>query len=215
MVEPVQKLSSNIVAAKISFVLLASFNYFSKIMYVKNHMSSDVVTVMPDTPIMSAWQSIIEHHIRQVPVVENGKLVGILSRTDLLRDMVPTTGSEMEEILNPPASESMTSDPVTVEPDTTIEDAAEIMYKDRIGCLPVVTGDNELIGIITRTDLFDAIVDMIGIGDEDVRMAFDFETFDEFLNKADKLSGDFEVLSTLTFLSGDRKKYKSLFRGRQ
>lgn len=171
-------------------------------------MTEEVISVSPDTSQEEAWETIIQEDVRQVPVVQNGTLTGILSRTDLLRDVTPISSEELFHEVK----KAMTPDPFTVEPDDTIGKAAEIMRRERIGSLPVVTGDNTVLGIITRTDLFHVLVQMLGFGNGEIRFEYEFDQYNEFLEKAEELSTDLIPISTLVFRKDDQETYKSLFR---
>lgn len=182
-------------------------------MLVRNIMTEDVITVDADTSQQDAWKKIIDERIRQVPVIKEGKLVGIVSRTDLLRDMAPAMDDTLELLATPSVRDIMSVDPYTVSPETSFEEAAELMYEKRVGSLPVVEGDR-LVGIVTRTDLFRTIVNMLGIGEEDIRMEFDFPSFEAFIDKASSLNDEYDPLSVLTYQLEDNDRFRALLRFR-
>ncbi len=129
-------------------------------MRVRDWMTEDVLTVRADEPAENAWNTIMSEQVRQLPVMEDGRLIGVISRGDLLRNFdniqeeVPVNRAEVRE--------AMTPDPLTVEPDLPFEQATSQMYRARVGSLPVVDGE-ELVGILTRSDLFTAIMEMTGM----------------------------------------------------
>ncbi len=185
-------------------------------MFVKDYMTEDVISVSSGESTQNAWKKIVKNHIRQVPVVEDDKLVGIVSRTDLLHGMQSVSDeASLGELLNPGVTDVMTPNPVTAHPEDGIEEAAHKMCEERIGSLPVVTSRGSLVGMLTRSDLFRALVQIIGIGEESVRMEMEFDDYKELLQEADELSDDMEPLSTLIFRTEENpSQWKSLFRFR-
>ncbi|MGD8371683.1 MAG: CBS and ACT domain-containing protein [Syntrophobacterales bacterium] len=137
-------------------------------MYVGRKMTTDLVTVTPDTPLVKARDLLREHNIKQVPVVDaQDKLVGILTDRDIKQAWASpaTTLSiyELTYVLQKLTVESvMVKDLITITPDATIERAAKILHDRKIGSLPVVEGD-KLVGIITSTDLMEVLLDGLGV----------------------------------------------------
>jgi acetoin utilization protein AcuB len=135
-------------------------------MLVMDRMTIDPVTVTPETTFPEAFQLIREKGIRHLPVVDEGKLVGVAARTDLLHasPSMATTLSvfEMNFLLaNLHVREVMSTPPVTVSEDAPLEEAARVMVENKIGCLPVMR-DGELAGLITETDIFEVFVEILG-----------------------------------------------------
>ena len=131
-------------------------------MQVREHMSAPAIVVSPDTPVAKAMEILRSRRIGRLPVVDDGRLVGIVSEPDLLRAMPSPATSltvwEMPELLERlPVREVMTPDVVVVEPATRVQDAAQLMVDRRIGGLPVVE-DGRVVGIITETDVFRVLV---------------------------------------------------------
>ena len=128
---------------------------------VKDSMTREVVVLSPETTAGEALALCRERRIRHLPVLEAGRLVGIVSDRDL-RSAAPGLGdparaSALEKIQ---VSEVMTRDVVTTRPDDPIEEAANRMREKRIGCLPVE--DERLVGILTSSDVMEALVQLIG-----------------------------------------------------
>ena len=144
-------------------------------MLVKGRMSKPVITVEPSRRIMDAMAVMKQHKIRRMPVIDDGKLVGIVSDKDLL-DAGPSDATslsvwEINYLLSKlRVEEVMTRHVLTVQEDTPIEEAARIMADKKVGGLPVMRGD-ELIGIITETDLFKNLLELLGGRRSGVRLA--------------------------------------------
>ena len=136
-------------------------------MYVKHHMSSPALTITPDTPFQDALKLMHERKIRRLPVVDrNGKLVGIVSERDLLHATPsPATSLSVWELnyllWKLTVKDLMATKVLTVTPDALLQEAATIMLEKKIGGLPVVDQDQKVVGVITETDIFKALVDML------------------------------------------------------
>jgi acetoin utilization protein AcuB len=143
-------------------------------MFVKLWMTSNVFTVNSSQPIIEVEQIMREQRIRRVPVVDDGKIVGIISREDLFRAMPsifdpsvsPETLDKAGRIL---AGSVMTRSPLTVEPSTPLEQAALLMRVNKFGSLLVIQGE-ELVGIITETNIFDAFLEVLGTKKQGARI---------------------------------------------
>jgi acetoin utilization protein AcuB len=144
-------------------------------MLVKDRMTSDPVTVSTDTSLKEALDLIRSKPFRHLPVVnEEGKLVGIVTEKSLVyASPTPATSLsvfEVDYILTRTKVGQIIGGPViTVEPGLPIEEAARMMIDHRIGCLPVVEGD-ELMGIISDTDIFRVLVEGLGGGHPSLRI---------------------------------------------
>ncbi len=137
-------------------------------MPVKNWMTTDVVSVGPDTSLLKVGKLMKDHHIRRIPVVdEQGQVIGIISDRDV-RDASPSKATtldmyEMHYLLAElKAKNIMTAKPITVKPTDTVEQAALIMLDNKVGGLPVVDEAGKLVGIISDHDVFKAMVDITG-----------------------------------------------------
>ncbi len=144
-------------------------------MLVGARMSHPVITVPPDMPVVDALNLMRAEHIRRAPVVKGNKLVGIVSDKDLLNasPSAATTLSiwEINYLLSKiKVEEVMTREVITVTVDTPIEEAARIMADNKIGGLPVMK-DGKLVGIITETDLFKVMLEMMGARASGVRVS--------------------------------------------
>ncbi|HEY5586186.1 MAG TPA: CBS and ACT domain-containing protein [Ruminiclostridium sp.] len=146
-------------------------------MYIRNYMTSNPYTVSPDATIADAMELMRTKKIGRVPVVKNGKLVGIITKGKLLEvSPSPATSLSIFEInyllAKTKIGSIMTKELVTVAPEDLLEVAAVKMREFDIGGLPVVE-DDKLIGIITERDVFDAFIEIMGFKDQGSRIAVD------------------------------------------
>lgn len=135
-------------------------------MLVKDRMTLNPYTVTPDTKINDAFAIMRDHNFRRLPVVKMGKVVGIVTERALHRvtpsDATALSVFELNYLLGKmTVADAMTKDPVTIQDNQQLEDAAILMRKNNIGALPVLR-ENRLVGIITETDIFDTFIEMLG-----------------------------------------------------
>jgi len=144
----------------------------------KDLMTRDILSVTPDTEIVKAAKILLKNRINGMPVIdETGKLVGILCQSDLvaqqksipipsvftlLESFVSLTSlkrldKEVEKIAALSVKQAMTPNPVTVGPETEIEDIAKLMADNKYHTLPVMEGD-EIIGIIGKEDVLKTLL---------------------------------------------------------
>ena len=144
-------------------------------MLVKDRMTPDPVTIVPDTSYSEAFSIIRENAFRHLPVVDKkGKLIGIVAEADLLHASPSSATSlsiyEMNYLLAKlQVQKVMSSPPVTVPEDAPLEEAARVMVEKKIGCLPVMR-NGELVGVITETDIFESFVEVLGGGEASLRV---------------------------------------------
>src|SRR5512135_1949042 len=127
-------------------------------MLIRNIMASPVVTAPSDLPVLEAAKFMKEKKIERLPVVDDGKLVGIVTKDRVLRASPSMASSlSLHEIhylfAKLTVKEIMQKDVVTVSPETTVENAVRLAQEKRVGCLPVVEG-NQVVGILTTDDFF-------------------------------------------------------------
>lgn len=126
---------------------------------VKDWMSRNVVTAVPSMGLLDADMLMREHNIRRLPVVENGRLLGIVTYGDI-REARPSAATslstwEMNYLLaSLNLGEVMTKQPNSILPEATIGEAADLMLAHKISGLPVVNASGTLVGIITESDIF-------------------------------------------------------------
>ena len=129
---------------------------------VKDWMTPDPITICPETTLPEANRLMKECGIRRLPVVENGRLVGIITLGDV-REASPSNATSLSIyelnylISRLTVGKIMTHDPITITPETSIEAAARLMLEHKIGSLPVVDG-TRVVGIITESDIFRLLV---------------------------------------------------------
>jgi len=143
-------------------------------MLVKHRMTPNPITISPETIVPDAYRILRENKIHHLPVVDKrGQLIGIIAQADLVHaaPSPATTLSVFEAnylLAHLPVRQVM-SKPITVTEDTPLEEAARLMVEKHIGCLPVMR-DEELVGVITETDIFKAFVEILGAGSADMRI---------------------------------------------
>jgi acetoin utilization protein AcuB len=135
-------------------------------MFVSNWMKENPVTVTPDTLVIDAKKIMKEHGFRRLPVLEGKKLVGIVTLNNL-REAQPSAATslsihELNYLLaKMTVADIMTRKVITCPPDITLEKAALLGTKHKIGALPVVD-EGRLVGIITESDMYRAFLTMLG-----------------------------------------------------
>lgn len=143
-------------------------------MLVGDRMARPVITIPPEMQVIDALNLMKSKKIRRTPVVKDGVLVGIISDKDLLNASPASTTSlsvwEINYLLSKiTVRDVMTRNVLTVTENTPIEEAARIMADNKIGGLPVVRGD-QIVGIITETDLFKIFLELMGAREVGVRV---------------------------------------------
>lgn len=145
-------------------------------MLVRSRMTAEVRTISPTTTLGEALAMTREYGIRHLPVVDQGKLVGILTDRDLRLAAPPVWASDTDyAALRATFEQKTIADVMTAHAlvstteETPIEDAARVMYEHRIGCLPVMRGD-ELIGILTETDVMRSFVELFSKDENECRI---------------------------------------------
>jgi len=145
-------------------------------MKVKDRMTFNPYTTSPDQSVGDLWRFMQEHNLNRLPVVDRGKLLGIVTRTDFgTRPDIDLRGTSLATRLLPDEQEEKlrkikvrdlmppNQQIISIHQDAYIEQAAKILRDNRISGLPVVDDDGMLVGIITQTDVTDAFLDMLGI----------------------------------------------------
>jgi len=145
-------------------------------MLVKKWMSQKVITIDHESSLQEAISLLKKHNIRRLPVLKDGKLVGIVTDRDLKRASASdATSLEIHELLHilslVKINEIMTKNPITVLPEHSIEETADILMTHKISGVPVVDDMGQLVGVITQNDLFKVLVSLTGIKRKGIQFA--------------------------------------------
>ena len=153
---------------------------------VKDIMTREVISVSPETEITDAAKILLDKRINGMPVIDPfGRLIGIICQSDLvaqqkgipipsvftlLESVIPLTSmkridKEMEKIAALTVKEAMTLEPVTVSPETDIEDVAKLMVDKKYHTLPVVVG-GKVVGIVGKEDVLKTLLSRPQPGEE-------------------------------------------------
>ena len=133
---------------------------------MRDRMSAPALTVTSQDSLQNAMELLHKHNIRELPVVEHGKLIGIVTDRDL-REIAPSypifrDQQEIRHYLQTlTVASAMTVDPVVVSPDTPLVEAAKLLHAYRIGSLPVVERE-KLVGIISVSDVLKKFIEQSG-----------------------------------------------------
>ncbi len=132
-------------------------------MKVKNWMMTDPVTIERSKLIQEADELMKKHSIRHLPVVEGDQLVGFITQTDLRQYFFP---SMVEDI---PVHDVMTVNPITINANSSIEQAARLIHDYKIGGLPVMD-KKKLVGVITASDIVSGFIEVMGLLQSSTRL---------------------------------------------
>jgi len=131
---------------------VAKYNW----MKVVDVMTKDPLTIGPSETVGEAEELMAENGIRQLPVVKNSDLIGIITDRDVRSFLAGSSVSppnEREQALRTQVSDLMTSNPLTLAPDDELQDAVELLVEQKIGGVPVVDPAEGLVGIVTYVDV--------------------------------------------------------------
>ena len=138
-------------------------------------MTREVISIPPELSLQIAWGIMLEFRVRHLPVVEDRKLIGIISDRDVLRHGRMVAG-ELDATFDS-VEVVMSRAPLTCSVQSSVSWLAEQMIGKKIDALPVVNNENHLVGLVTSTDLLALLIDE----DEAKIIPFDFQ-----LKKANK-----------------------------
>jgi acetoin utilization protein AcuB len=140
-------------------------------MFVSRSMTQKVITTGPEASVFDAYEKMSQKRIRHLPVIDaDDRLIGIVTDRDIrsalpygmIKD--PTRTAEAEKVKNLKVVDIMTTDPKTIGPHHTIQDALVLIQELRVGALPVVDKEGKLKGILSVRDLLRAFINVLGIG---------------------------------------------------
>ncbi|MBW2617743.1 MAG: CBS domain-containing protein [Deltaproteobacteria bacterium] len=146
-------------------------------MLVKGWMTAEVITIDPETSVMKASQIMKENGISRLPVMEDGKLVGIVTDRDL-KEASPSKATTLDVhelyylLAELKINDIMSKDLITVHADQTVELAAVKMLEHQITGLPVLNNEGRLVGMLTMGDVFRVLISITGIYRGGIQFAF-------------------------------------------
>ena len=188
-------------------------------MIVKEIMSKNPVTIGPSAKLRAVNELMKANKIRHVPVVKNGKLIGIVTEKDIRYAMIPEKipGKKVPKGWNLDhlkVQDIMTNDALTISQEAHVEEVAHIIYGHKIGAVPVMKND-ELVGIISVMDILGVFIEMMGMLKSssriDVLMQKSQANFDKISSVIYKNGG--QIISVgITPYPKDKKKSIYLFR---
>lgn len=146
-------------------------------MLIKKWMTRSVITVAKEDYMLDAILLLKQHNIHRLPVMEKGRLVGIVSDKDLIKTSLSGVPSlEMIDVLyhisKIRVEAIMTKNPITIPADYTVDEAAEILLEHKISGAPVTNNKGAMVGIITRTDLLRVKTELAGLEKRGISFAF-------------------------------------------
>lgn len=177
-------------------------------MFVRDWMTTPVVTIQENASLSSAWNLMEKHRIRRLPVLAEGRLVGILTRSDIESYLGRTDKRDPRAI---PVNKAMTPNPQTIESGETLEGAAVAMTSRRISGLPVVE-KGRVVGMITETNIFRALIDMLGFNEGGARVVLSLKSPDSIASWIQRFSKGPIVRSLVTYRDPSTRNWKALVR---
>jgi len=146
-------------------------------MLVQNWMSTNVITIDVEQSMEDAIKLMKKNDIKMLPVMKKEKLAGIVTDRDLKRAQASdATSLDIHELLyllsTIKIGHVMSKNPMTIPVDFTIEEAADILLKNKISGAPVVDSKGTIVGTITKNDLFRALISLSGFGKKGIQFAF-------------------------------------------
>jgi len=147
-------------------------------MLVQHWMTRNPITIEADTPFLEARLVLKEKRIRHLPVVDRGKLIGVITDRDV-KEAAPSGATTLDVyelnylLLKMKVRDLVKKAPITIKPTNSVEKAALLMHDHKIGCLPVVDDAGKLVGLITETDLLEVMVEILGYKEKGTRIAFE------------------------------------------
>jgi CBS domain-containing protein len=128
---------------------------------VRDLMTKDPITTGPALSLYDAYALMLENEVRRLPVLQHGQLAGIITLSDIQRALPAALGArEATAVLQSSpltVGDVMSTDPITVGPGDTLQEAAEQMLENQISALPVVE-EGRVVGIVTESDIFRLVV---------------------------------------------------------
>ena len=187
-------------------------------MLVKRWMSKKIVTVDAKASIHEAMRLLKDHRISMLPVTKKGKLVGVITDRDLKHASASdATTLEVHELLylisQIKVEDIMPKGLVTVPDDFTVEEAAECLLKNKISGMPVLDKKGEVVGIITKDDIFRVLISLTGVGQIGVQFALQIEDRPGSIKDVTDIIRSYNgrMLSILSTYNGVDEGYRRVF----
>lgn len=189
-------------------------------MKVKDRMSREVKTVDMNTSVNEAFRLMKESNVRRLPVMDKGQLHGIITLSDLNQAAPSSATSLSIHELNYLLAKTKIKDLLpkkqnllTIGPENYIETAAKIMRKNKVSGLPVID-NGQLVGIVTETDIFDALIDILGVKTAHSRIDFYVKDRPGSVAEVTGLIGErgIDILNTVMYYDEKKGKYKMILR---
>ncbi len=149
-------------------------------MRVGEIMNQEPITIGPKTPVGQALKLMQQHQIRHLPVIKDDIMVGWISARTLREVLL----ASMLEVIT--VADVMVQAPISVTPDTSVEEAARLVHEHRIGGMPVLEGD-KLVGVLTVNDLLSAFIVMLGLLRSSSRLDLLLDSKPKTLEKVSRL----------------------------
>jgi acetoin utilization protein AcuB len=188
-------------------------------MRIKDVMSKNPITIDSETLVLDAQKIMKENNIRRLPIVDKGKLVGIVTQHDLLEaSPSPATSLSIHELnyllAKMKVKEVMKKNPITLTPDTPFEEALRIGQDKKIGSFPVVD-KGKLVGIATESDIVRFLTRALGIREEGSRITIeglggklvDLEKIISIVNQHNTI-----ILSLISLPRSEKRDWMVVFR---
>lgn len=165
-------------------------------MFVKLWMKNEVITIAPDQTLAEAEELMQKNRIRRLLVTKGPTLLGILTREDIQKG-IPAGGDESSRMIAAQGKVAayMTQNPITADPMDPLEDIALTMRRNKIGAIPVLE-NGSLVAIITESDIFRAMTEILGAGKNGARIEMKIGPGSKDLFQVVKLCKQFDVSIT-------------------
>ena len=157
-------------------------------MSVGRWMTRNVITINQGDPVSLAFELLLTNDIRHLPVLSRRKLVGVITDRDLHEALIPSDPSDTHRsmyhtVKNIKAKSIMTPNPITIGPDASVDQAAQIFLDRKIDCLPVKDTKGRLVGILTSTDILKAFLELTEIlgGIQKIDIVMDAKEYEDVL----------------------------------
>ena len=149
-------------------------------MIVKRWMSKPAITIDAEDSVRKAYKLKKQHNIKMLPVLEEDKLVGVVSKADLdpasTYDVFSRGNHELTDLIDRIKIKMvMTKHPITALPDATIDETAQKLLLHNISRVPVQNASQELVGVITKNDILQVLLSLTGINKKGIQLAVKIE----------------------------------------